>query len=298
MKTIITGATGFVGKNLSEYLFKRAFSIQGLSLRNSNWKSEMDINASVIVHLAGKAHDLKKTANDKEYYEINFELTKNIYDEFLESNAKKFIYFSSVKAVKDVVEGVLKEDNIAEPITPYGKSKRMAEEYILSNLPEDKSVYILRPCMIHGPENKGNLNLLYNIINKGIPYPLASYNNKRSFLSVDNLCFVIEQILVNDIPSGIYHLADDEALSTNELVLLIGENLSKKVKLWRIPKAMINLVAKVGDIFKLPLNSERLQKMTENYEVSNSKIVEVIGKPFPLSSKEGLIRTFKSFNKK
>jgi nucleoside-diphosphate-sugar epimerase len=89
------------------------------------------------------------------------------------------------------VEGVLTEEVEPKPLTHYGKSKLMAEEYILSQpLSVGKSYYILRPCMIHGPGNKGNLNLLYQIVQKGIPYPLAAFENKRSFLSIENLCFI------------------------------------------------------------------------------------------------------------
>ncbi|MDP4679990.1 MAG: nucleoside-diphosphate-sugar epimerase, partial [Cyclobacteriaceae bacterium] len=101
----------------------------------------------------------------------------------------------------------------------------MTEEYIQSQpLPQGKSYYILRPCMIHGPGNKGNLNLLYKLISNGIPYPLAAFENKRSFLSVENLCFVIRELLErDDIPSGIYNVSDDEVLSSNTLIKLIAK---------------------------------------------------------------------------
>ena len=115
----------------------------------------------------------------------------------------------------------------ADPKTPYGQSKQQAEQYIMSaKLPENKRVFIIRPCMIHGPGNKGNLNLLFSVVKKGIPYPLAAYKNKRSFLSIDNLCFAMQQLIIQPIPSGIYQLSDDEALSTNDLISLIGESLS------------------------------------------------------------------------
>lgn len=82
-----------------------------------------------------------------------------------------FIFFSTAKAAADRVEGVLTEDVVPSPVGPYGESKIKAEEYILGNFPagNDNRVYILRPCMIHGPGNKGNLNLLYSVVSKGIP---------------------------------------------------------------------------------------------------------------------------------
>jgi nucleoside-diphosphate-sugar epimerase len=293
---IITGASGFVGQNLSAYLRNNDFNPIALSLREASWNSNFDVDALAVVHLAGKAHDTKNTSDATEYFEVNTELTKTLFDAFLNSNIRDFFYFSSVKAAADTVEGILDENVLPDPQTPYGKSKLKAEEYILSaKLPEGKRIFIIRPCMIHGPGNKGNLNLLFSVVKKGIPYPLAAYKNKRSFLSIDNLNFAIEQMIVKDIPSGVYQFADDEALSTNDLITLIGQSLSKKILLWNVPKGLINTLSKAGDVLKLPLNSERLKKLTENYVVNNKKIVSALGQPFPVSAREGLVKTFKSF---
>ena len=295
MNIIITGATGFVGKNLSKFLKEKGHHISPLSLRKA-W--ELDQNAEAIIHLAGKAHDTKNTSAEKEYFEINTELTKKLFEEFLNTSAQDFIYFSSVKATADTVEGFLDENHKSNPQTPYGKSKLYAEEYLLSQkLPENKRLFIIRPCMIHGPGNKGNLNLLYKFVQKGIPYPLAAFENKRSFLSIDNLNFLILEMLSNkNVGSGIYNFADDEVLSTNELVKLIANTSGKKEKLWKISSKLISATAKMGDVMKLPLNSERLKKLTENYWVSNQKIKNALGiDQLPVSASEGLEKTIKSF---
>lgn len=293
----VTGATGFVGSNLIEYLENNSsYEIISLNRPLDPGKIFSD-NYHAIVHLAGKAHDLKKSSNTEEYYKVNYELTKSLYDAFLASSADKFIFVSSVKAAADSIDVPLTEEHIPAPLTDYGKSKLLAEQYIQSiPLPKWKSFHILRPCMIHGPGNKGNLNLLYNFVSKGLPYPLAAFENKRSFLSVENLCFVIKELIERDnIPSGVYHVADDEALSTNELVTILSESLNKSPKLWQIPVGIIKSVAKMGDRLKLPLNSERLSKLTENYVVSNAKIKEVLGKELPLSAREGIGVTARSF---
>ena len=295
MNIIITGATGFVGKNLSKFLKEKGHHISPLSLRKV-WK--LDQNAEAIIHLAGKAHDTKNTSAEKEYFEINTELTKKLFVEFLKTPAQDFIYFSSVKATADTVEGFLDENHKSNPQTPYGKSKLEAEEFLLSQkLPENKRLFIIRPCMIHGPGNKGNLNLLYKFVQKGIPYPLAAFENKRSFLSIDNLNFLILEMLSNKkVASGIYNFADDEVLSTNELVKLIANTSGKKEKLWKISSKLISATAKMGDVMKLPLNSERLKKLTENYWVSNQKIKNALGiDQLPVSASEGLEKTIKSF---
>lgn len=292
MTIFLTGAGGFVGKSIKKYLSN--------SIHYTNFKREekIVIKEDVVLHFAGKAHDLKKVSKPDEYYKVNTELTQKVLDAFLDSNAKVFIVLSSVKAVADSVQEELTEEYIPHPITDYGKSKLLAEQYILSKpIPDGKRVYILRPCMIHGPGNKGNLNLLYNIVSKGFPWPLGAFNNKRSFCSIDNLCFIIKELITNDqIKSGIYNISDDETISTNELISLIAESQSKPAVIWDTPKFLINTITKMGDIFKLPLNSERLQKLTETYIVSNKKIKEAINKPLPYSAKEGLLKTINSFN--
>ena len=187
------------------------------------------------------------------------------------------------------------------PVGPYGESKIKAEEYLLDKQHEaersGKRVYILRPCMIHGPGNKGNLNLLYSIVKKGIPWPLGPYENARSFCSVDNISHVVEQLVTrDDIASGIYHVGDDSPVSTNELIKLISDSVGKKSRTWRFPKGWINSMAAVGDVLHLPLNKQRLQKLTENYVVSNEKIKKVLGiEKMPVSAREGLIKTLDSF---
>jgi nucleoside-diphosphate-sugar epimerase len=291
-RIFITGSSGFVGRNLMQYL--EPFYTCLKHRRNGL----IEIDHDIVIHLAGKVHDLRNISNHEEYYQINTELTKKVFDAFLASDAKVFITLSSVKAVADEVKGELSEEQIANPITHYGKSKLLAEQYILSKeIPVGKRVYILRPCMIHGPGNKGNLNLLYKIVSKGIPWPLGSFENKRSFCSIDNLIFIFKELMEReDIPSGVFNVADDEALSTNEVVSILAESQNRKSRIWKISQGLIHSLSKLGDILRLPLSTERLQKLTESYVVSNQKIKSLIGKELPVSVKDGLLKTFYSFH--
>lgn len=300
-KIIITGASGFVGTNLTKFLEEKKHSVQPLSLRAPQWKENINQSANAIIHLAGKAHDTSNTSDAKEYFEVNTELTKELFNLFLKSKMSDFFYFSSVKAVADSVEGVLIENVVGKPITPYGQSKLKAEEYILSqSLPTRKRVFIIRPCMIHGPGNKGNLNLLYSVVKRGIPWPLAAYDNERSFLSIENLNYLINEMLNNKtIKSGVYNFADDDTLSTNELVSLIALASGKKPRLWNINMNLINRLAKVGDKIKFPLNTERLDKLTDNYRVGNAKIKQALGiEKLPVSIEDGIVKTIKSFTER
>jgi nucleoside-diphosphate-sugar epimerase len=287
----LTGASGFVGSSVLNYFTNYCFSI---SKKGEEYKID---SSSVVIHLVGKAHDLKNITKPNEYYQVNTELTKKVFDAFLASEAKVFITLSSVKAVADDLKSVLTEEYIPNPITHYGKSKLLAEQYIISQkIPEGKRVFILRPCMIHGPGNKGNLNLLYNLVSRGLPWPLGLFENSRSYLSIENLCFILKEIIEReDIPSGVYNLADDVPLSTNDVINMIAKSKGQKANILKINRNLIKGLALIGNFIRLPINSERLQKLTESYVVSNAKIKHVLGKPLPVSSKDGLIRTFQSF---
>ena len=324
MNILITGIYGFVGSNLIAALCEH-HTLYGLDIispekkgvvKTFSWK---DIETTsfpmqrlphfdAIIHLAGKAHDTKNQSVAQVYFDINTGLTQKIFDFFLESTAKKFIFFSSVKAAADSVVGdALREDVIPTPIGPYGESKIAAENYILDKLKnkneklklhdDRKQVYILRPCMIHGPGNKGNLNLLYNVVKKGIPWPLGDFENKRSFTSIDNLCYVVEGLLTKNVASGIYHMGDDEALSTNELITLMCEAMGKAPHIWKMNRKMMEGCAGLGTLLHLPLNTERLRKLTENYVVSNEKIKAALGiERMPVRAVDGIMKTIKSFS--
>ena len=313
MKILITGVHGFVGSNLVRAL-RELHTIYGLDIISPQregvlctfgWEhldSGVIPQVDAIIHLAGKAHDTKNQSKADTYFQVNTELTKKIYDYFLKSSVKKFIFFSSVKAAADRVDGdYVDEEVVPTPKGPYGESKIAAEEYIRKmedeRMKNNQETYILRPCMIHGPGNKGNLNLLYGVVKKGIPWPLGAFENKRTFTSIDNLCFIIKGLLSNDVESGIYNINDDEAVSTNELIEIICAVMGKKAHIWRIPRGLMECVAKFGGWLHLPLNPERLQKLTENYVSSNTKIKKALGvEKLPVRAKDGLTKTIKSFN--
>jgi nucleoside-diphosphate-sugar epimerase len=301
--------------------------------RSSSWQSQLAVEESGAVlkcepaslgatprqvsALVGETKDQGHITNERMNYR---------------TNALKFIFFSSVKACADTVEGVLTEECVPNPQTPYGKSKLEAEREVLKFEPaslratpsqgsakvlklkeevlttrnaentknihlrqgyggqvehsiEESEVqnfrtlelqnfrtFILRPAMIQGPGNKGNMELLIKVVQKGIPWPLGAFENKRSFASIENVSRVVEALLIQDVEPGIYQVADDEPLSTNQLIERIAESLGRKPRIWKLPRGLMRGVARVGDLLHLPLNSERLKKLTESYVVSNAKL--------------------------
>jgi len=338
MKTIlITGCNGFIGSNLYRAL-NGTCQLVGLDISGDgpyplehvySWEDVAKGSlpqVDTVIHLAGKAHDTSGAADPQSYFDINLGLTEKIFKWFQKSEAKQFILFSSVKAVADTVPGeVLTEDDAPDPKTPYGKSKLAAELFLRERVADEagverepglpvprsvceggkarligsrKRVVVLRPCMIHGPGNKGNLNELYAIVSRGIPWPLGAFENHRTFVSIDNLIFVLRQFIEREIAPGTYQVADDEAVSTNDIVRLMAESVGKRPRIWKVPPGCVEAMARAGDVLRLPLNSERLKKLTESYVASNAKLKAALGvKRMPVRAEEGLRKTLESFGR-
>ena len=291
MKILITGAYGFVGTNLCRYLAGKGHECHALDIPAAKrddvpyaafftWDSLAGGETfpadryDAVVHLAGKAHDLKKVASEQSYFDINVGLTEKIFNA-VQGKTERFVFFSSSKAAADG--------------NAYGRSKLAAEEFLGGR------AIVLRPAMIHGPGNKGNLNLLWGLAKRGLPWPLAAFENKRSFASVGNVCVAVEALCERGV-NGIYPVADDEMLSTNRLIELIAEACGKRARLWKLPKSLMRAAAKVGDVLHLPLNTERLGKLTEDSFVDNAELKRLLGwEKMPISAEAGMRETLRSF---
>lgn len=312
MKILITGIHGYVARSLtSAWAGDPTVEIYGLSRTATfipgvrhifTWSDFPYFSKSatqlpcfdLIIHLAAIVHDTLGKIKAEEYYRINYSLTKSIFDFFLKSESDKFIFFSSVAACADSLgdDEILSETSTPVPSGPYGKSKLKAEQYILSHLTDGHTVYILRPAMIHGPGCKGNLPILYKVLFRNFPWPLGAFENKRHFVSIANVIFTVRKISDNVLPPGIYNLADDDYVSTNHLVRKIAESLENKVRIWKISRGLILFIFGTGTLLHLPLNRKRLDKLTGNFQISNSKLKNGLHiTRMPVSSDEGLSLT-------
>jgi nucleoside-diphosphate-sugar epimerase len=280
----MTGASGFVGTNLCKLLKAQVIN------KSVRTNQPFVIDGEVIIHLAGIA-DARNNSNSREdYFTVNTELTKKVFDAFVDSPAKKFIILSSVKAVTETYDGVITENLTEDPTSLYGKSKLAADQYLLAaSLPPGKLVYVLRPTIITGPGVKGNLQRFKKYANHPLGWVLSAFTAKRSFCNVENLGFVIQQILDrDDIPTGKYLIADEDPLSAADLRIILSQKTTEYLFLQafaRILKFGVVLLAKLFPFKGIP---QALETLTTSYLVSNNKIVTALGKKLPFSSKEGV----------
>ena len=305
MNILLTGSTGFVGQNFLKYLSegKKNFQVFAISRKHENQKLDNviwlkydfdfatilnDNNINIVIHLAGKAHDTKNIAASDEYFKVNYEMTKQLFDAFRVSNANKFIFLSTIKAVGDNKTYVQNSLDLTEPQTPYAQAKRKAEIYIQNTiLPASKSFYVLRPCLIYGEGVKGNLATLVQFAKKGIPYPFAAFENKRSYLSVDNLSLLFCKLIEYNYSSFTLNIANDDPIGTQELIEILATKLSKKVSKLTIPESLVEFLATIGDYLPfMPINSEKLKKITESFVVDTAEMNKLLGFSFPHKTRD------------
>lgn len=296
-RILVTGASGFIGMELCRALQSKGFFARALLRSNQEgpWHEVVvgDLIEAIpddcvsgidtVIHLAGKAHALSEVQQDiEEYFLINTEGTRKLLDICRQRGVKKFIYFSSVKAVGDV-DGLMDESVNAEADTPYGQSKQAAEKLVLEGGYVPCSV-VIRPSMVYGNTEKGNLPKMIQAIRNGKFPSLPDMNNKRSMVHVDDV--VQAAILAaEDVKAAgeTYIVTDGKNYSTRQMYEWICEALHKPVPVWHLPFFVLKLMAKVGDVIgifrgrRFVFDSDALEKLTGSACYSSAKIERELG---------------------
>ncbi|MGM9845151.1 MAG: NAD-dependent epimerase/dehydratase family protein [Muribaculaceae bacterium] len=290
---LITGIRGFVGSHLSSYLAAAGHEVIGVSRRPDpargifSWddmRHDRLPRIDAIIHAAAIAHDTDGKIPEEHYQKVNVGLTRLTYDYFCShASVGTYIFVSSIAATQ------------ASMRDAYGRSKASAEQYIADNSERsrDRRVVVLRPAMIYGEGNKGNLPLLFNVLRRGLPWPLGAFKNTHSFVYIDNFCHVVSRMIERREVAGTFAVADDTPISTTRIVTLAAEATGRKARLWHIPKPMVITAAKIGDALRLPLNSRRLGKLSCNLIVDNTALKQALSiTAMPVATEEAFRRTF------
>ena len=293
-KVLVTGSTGFVGKELVKLLNSKNFFVKTLSSSNNKDKNHLKIDVLVddipptflqgidtIFHLIGLSHDIHKTGNYKKYHSINFEFTKKLALLAKASNVRRFIYLSTTKAIgSSFSKSEISEDTQLVPKDIYGKTKRMAEVYLLNlALESNMEIIILRSPLIYGINIKGNLLELINSIKKN-KFPPINVKNKRSMISVSDISRAL--LLLDKIPKekrSIYLATDKIIYSTSDIINSIKREYKKRIYEFYIPKIVFLLISYVGNLISLFINSsfdkKKYEKIFENEYYSSDNIIKL-----------------------
>lgn len=233
MKSIgVTGTTGFVGQRFIEYNRDR-YRLVPIDLRKTA-PAELQLNGlDVIVHLAGKAHQMTPI-DEQIYFDVNFGLTKQLADRALELGVPQFIYISSVKVYGDEKRGQLTEASACHPSDAYGRSKLQAEVYLLNLQRPGFNVAIVRPPLVYGPGVKGNMIRLLELADKKLPLPFDKSGNARTMVFVDNLVALINRV-ADKCATGVFVAADRAPVQTSDLIRMMRQQLNNKAPLFSIP---------------------------------------------------------------
>lgn len=325
-KILVTGANGFVGREVLRMLLSSGHSVRacvrskaskqqlqeaftnnkhldtvitGNIGPETNWEKALeDINC--VVHLAARVHILNETAPDPlaEFRKVNVEGTRKIAEYSAKMGVSRFVYLSSISVNgkqnfgKTADSQKLTENDPPNPQTPYGISK-FESENLLNDLCQKSNmkVVILRPPLVYGPEVGANFLRLLKLVKSGIPLPLASVRNKRSYLYVKNLADVILHIVnKSDISSDTYLIDDNFSISTGDVIRSIGKQINKPARLLPFPTKLLILLAKVTG------KSALIDRLLSASIIDSRKISEKLEWSPPYTFQEGIEATTKWFS--
>ena len=244
MKILVTGASGFIGNFLLTALRDAGHEVRAASRSrveqqgidyvlapelgpDADWSRALN-GVDAVIHLAGRAHVPSKNADSETeelHFCINTEGTRALADQAAAAGLKHFVFVSSCHAVAAESEVQITEKTQSNPLTAYGRSKLEAERAIGKALSNTACAWtILRPPLVYGKGNRANFGLLLKLVKGGIPMPLGSVRNRRSFVYVENLVDVIVACLGNPKAFGKNYLpSDGEDVSTPELIRKIAK---------------------------------------------------------------------------
>ncbi|MEM9162081.1 MAG: NAD-dependent epimerase/dehydratase family protein [Cyanobacteria bacterium P01_F01_bin.4] len=316
---LVTGATGFIGGHLLPVLSQECGKIVAAvrsedgqpfeaSVRwvvvgeidgQTDWQAALE-GVDTVVHLAARAHQIKDTSADPEgdFQRVNVQGTANLVRQCVEHGVKHFVFISSIGAMATLSATQLTVDAPCHPDTPYGRSKFDAEKAVIELAGDAMTWTILRPTLVYGAGNPGNMERLIKLVDKGLPLPFGAIENRRSFIYVGNLVDIIVRVMTHPHAINQVFLASDgEDLSTPALIRALAECVDKPCQLLKISPGVLRLGGRLGDGLQavlgrpIGLNSETMERLLGSLFVDNSQLRSRLDWQPPYSLATGLQRT-------
>lgn len=286
MQIVVTGASGYIGSRLCSKLIVCGFDVTGImrspsaqlhkaikqvtiDITNPEGLEQALFGQDVVIHLAGLAHQTKSQTGDEfaRYQAINTKATLDVAKMALAANVKHFIYFSSIHVNgKNSNNGRFTVDSVPQPQGPYAVSKLKAEVELQELAGStDMTLTIIRPTLVYGPNAPGNMKKLLRIVKSGCPLPLAGLDNRKSFIALENLISFVLAILGNrEKAKGLFLLADNEIVSTTDLIDALAKGMNKRPFMFRLPDHARDMLNRIPGI------SGPLDQLCSSLEVDNS----------------------------
>lgn len=317
---LLTGASGFVASHLMPKLLPywsvlaavrsnadqlpakvNAVNVGDID-GNTDWHPALS-GIDTVIHLAARAHILQEQAADPEaeFLKVNTQGTVNLVKQAIASGVKHFVFISSIGAMTSQTDHILTESFPCQPDTPYGRSKLLAEQQLISLANQSNMSWtILRPPLVYGPGNPGNMERLIKLVKLGLPLPFGKVKNRRSFIFVGNLVDAIASTVNNPKAiNQIFLVSDGQDLSTPELIQNIALNLDQPYNLLPVPPSLLKLAGKLGDTAQklskksLPLTTSTVDRLLGSLVVDSSHIQKTLNWQPPFKVDWGLEQTLR-----
>jgi len=307
----ITGANGFLGRYGCTYLAAREFSVRAVTrattslpgvehrhvpnLTDARLVRSALSGCDIVVHLAGLAHRRADAASLDEFERTNVDVTRVVCTEAVSAGLSTIVLMSSAAA-----GGLAADDstqNVPRVDSAYARTKLEAERVARECVAQSAArLLIFRPPMVYGPGMKGNPLRLFQLVDAGIPLPLAGVHNLRSMIFVGNLFAAIVAAVMSDQTSeAALYATDGRPLSTPDFVRAVAAALKRPARLFYVPLAGLRLAARVGDVVAGVLpgvpRSEDLERLTESFVVDDSRLRRMFSFQPPISLEAGLQAT-------
>lgn len=290
---LLTGASGFIGRHVAAHLEQEAIPVTSVRREvgpQTDWRDLVE-GIECVIHLAAAAHDRAQRHERAGDYEalrrVNALGTERLARAAAGAGVARFIFLSTIGVSGDETRGApLTEDSPAAPRSLYAASKWEAEQRLEALAgATGLAVTVLRPTLVYGPGNPGNLLRLLRAVERGWPLPLASVDNRRHLTYVGNLVSALAAVLARSDAAGRFVVCDGEALSTAQLVRCLARGLGRPARLFPLPVAVLRGIGKLmgADPF--------VRRLAGSLEADCGKLRRVLGWQPPFAPGAALTET-------